>query len=477
MGTLGALYVLSAGSTELRRWTPTPEVSNDEATNIVEDENGDLWVSMGPRLLRIVDGVRLRPDPRVDTFDWRDGFRGPVHFGAAFRSSAREIVFGGFGGLTSFWPGDMRRNETPPQVVLTDIHVLNRSLRPCVPGSPLSKSVYLTDSLTLTYDDTVVTFSFAALNFSLPQKNRYQYKLEGFDRWWSEASSKHEATYTNLSPGAYTFRVRAANNDGVWNESGTSLHLRVTPPFWATWWFRAAGLAAIVGWALSVHRSRLLRLAAEARELTEKMEERTRLARELHDTLEQALAGIRLQLSVALESARALPPHAAESLELARRMLAYCIEEARRAVMDLRSQALEKGDLVRALREQARQLTEGTPVQIDVAVKGRHRRLVGPVEHQLFRIAQEGMTNAVKHSGGDHVDIELSYEPDAVTLTIHDNGRGLAVEVTPPGHFGLQGMIERAQRVGGFLVVENAPEGGLRIKVTVADRPDPRSSV
>jgi signal transduction histidine kinase/ligand-binding sensor domain-containing protein len=470
-GSVGALNVLRAGADRFERMMPVPDMANDEVSNILEDEGGHIWVTIGPRLVRIVDGVRLPTDPRVDVFDRRDGFHGPVPLGAASRSRRGEMFFGGFAGMTSFVPHTVRQNRAAPRVVLTDIKVLNRSLRPCTEGSPLARSVPQTESLTLSHKASVITFSFAALNFWLSQKNQYAYMLEGFDRDWNYVGARHEATYTNLSPGEYSFRVRAANNDGIWSDEGTTLRLRVTPPVWGTWWFRLAALSAVVGWAFHLHRQRVGRLTAEARALSVKMEERTRLARELHDTLEQTLAGLRLQLSAAVRSLREAPDAAATNLDLARRMLAYCSEEARRTVMDLRAQELDQGDLAIALQEQARRQTLETRIAVDVKIVGAPRPLSSTTEHHLLRIAQEAVTNAVKHSGCDRVEVELGYHDTGTLLVVRDNGRGLAAGGGGNGHrFGLQGMRERAERIGGTFALETPAEGGVRIVVGAPHR-------
>jgi signal transduction histidine kinase len=203
------------------------------------------------------------------------------------------------------------------------------------------------------------------------------------------------------------------------------------------------------------------------REVAARMEERSRLARDLHDTLEQALAGVRLQLSVAADNLEEAPAAVASNLDLARRMLAYCSEEARRAVMELRSTALEQGDLGRALSDQAGRLTRGTTFSAEVTTTGEPRRLGPAIEHHLFRIAQEATTNAIKHSGGNRIVIELAYDPTGTTLVVRDNGRGLAAEPPPDGHFGLRGMRERAERLGAILGVATPPPGGVEIRVRV----------
>jgi signal transduction histidine kinase len=467
VGSQGAVYVLPAGTGRFRRQPLPLEVSYNDATNILEDDGGNIWVSAGPRLLRIADAVRLPEKPRVDSFDGRDGFYGPVPMGAAFRTRRGEMFFGGVGGLTSFWPQRFRDRSTAPRVILTDIKVLNRPLRPCLPGSPLQTSVPGAEALTLGPDASMITFGFAALDFRRPQKNEYSYRLDGFDRQWNDAGERHEATYTNLSPGRYTFRVRAVAPDGGPAAPETSMRLTLLPPFWGTWWFRAAILLGITGWAWSLHRHRVRLLMMQNREVAARMEERSRLARDLHDTLEQALAGVRLQLSVAADNLEEAPAAVASNLDLARRMLAYCSEEARRAVMELRSTSLEQGNLGLALSEQAGRLTRGTTFSADVRTTGEPRRLGPAIEHHLFRIAQEATTNAIKHSGGNRIVIELAYEPTGTTLVVRDNGRGLAGEPPPDGHFGLRGMRERAERLGAVLAVSSPPSGGVEIRVRV----------
>ena len=198
--------------------------------------------------------------------------------------------------------------------------------------------------------------------------------------------------------------------------------------------------------------------------------ERNRVARELHDTLEQALTGISLQLEAVSGTLQTAPGTAQQSLDVAQQMLRYSLEETRRSVMDLRSQALESRDLPGALEDLARQMTVGTPMVARVIVTGTARRLDAAQEHHLLRIGLEALTNAVKHGEPERIDIELQFQPDATTLVVADDGKGL--EPCPEGeisgsHFGLLGIRERVTKLGGVLQIQSTPGTGTRLTVIV----------
>jgi signal transduction histidine kinase/ligand-binding sensor domain-containing protein len=467
-GSAGGLSVRRAGSAEFRHWTRADGLPDDGVTNMLEDDAGDLWVTTGRGLARLVGAVHAPDEARIDTFDVRDGLQGDdFPRGAGFRGRGGEMFVGGPRGLNAFYPRAIRRNPKPPRVVLTGLRIFNRPVRAGDPGSPLARPIAEADRVSLSHADSMVTFEFAALNYFLPEKNQYAYRLVGLDRDWNYVGAQRSATYTNLAPGDYTLRVRASNNDGTWNDDGASLRVHVDPPFWGTWWFRALLGIGVTGLVAFAYRLRVTRLQARARELTVLMEERHRLARELHDTLEQTLAGIRLQIGVVGRHIGS-PDKAAPSLELAQRMLVRCIDEARRTVLDLRTQALDRTDIAGALAEQAREMTQSTPVRAEVTVSGTRRRLDASTEHHLLRIGQEAMTNALKHSGGDRVDVELVYTDQGLQLVVRDNGRGLPAELDDGRrHFGLQGMQERVARLGGSLVVGNRPGGGVEVAVRI----------
>jgi signal transduction histidine kinase len=210
--------------------------------------------------------------------------------------------------------------------------------------------------------------------------------------------------------------------------------------------------------------------ARERREYQAVLSERNRVARELHDTLEQGLTGISLQLDAVAGTVQSSPSAARRSLEVARQMLRYSLEETRRSVMDLRSQALESNDLPAALSELAQQMTLGTPIAATVKTEGLRRRLDAAVEHHLLRIGLEAVTNAVKHSGARRIDILVRFSPDATELVVTDDGCGVQSHEEGEldgGHFGLQGMRERANKIGAVLEVEGRAPRGTRMSVAV----------
>jgi len=216
-------------------------------------------VSTTRGIARILNATRLPAKPQMLRFDVEDGLQGSeFKRGAAFRSATGEMFFGGQRGFNFFFPKNVRTNPHVPRVVLTGLQLFNQPVAVGELGSPLATSTITeAESLTLSYRDSVVTFEFAALDFVLPSKNQYKYKLEGFDTAWNEVGSRRIATYTNIPPGTYTLRVAGSNNDGVWNEDGARLVLRVLPPFWRTWLFQSTLALGVLGAALGAHRRRV----------------------------------------------------------------------------------------------------------------------------------------------------------------------------------------------------------------------------
>lgn len=228
-------------------------LAGNKIAGMIEDNQGYLWITTGQGLSRF--------DPKTEAFrnyDDRDGLQGKqfnVH--SVYKSPSGELFIGGRNGFNSFYPDRLTNNPQIPPVALTDFRLLNQSVE-IGNDSPLPKHINVVDKIVLPYNHTVFSIAFAALDYRMPAKNQYAYQMEGFDQDWRDTKSDQRwATYTNLDPGQYTFRVKASNNDGLWNETGASVKILITPPWWGTWWFRAIMGAAGIGIVFSGYKLRV----------------------------------------------------------------------------------------------------------------------------------------------------------------------------------------------------------------------------
>ncbi|NHZ63169.1 GAF domain-containing protein [Massilia sp. CCM 8694] len=293
-GTAGGLHRVEPGAdgkVYFRFYALNGAGAADPIGGIVEDDAGMLWVSSTAGLARL--------DPsngQVKHYTARDGLIDGSYFvGAAARSGDGSLHFGGINGLTSFHPEAIRENPYPPAVMITDFLIFNRPLRA---GQQLGDSTFkgaIEDAreITLSYRDSVLSLEFAALHFADPQRNRYLYQLEGFDQGWvSTDAGKRFATYTNLDPGRYVFRVRASNKDGVWNQAPTALAITITPPAWKTWWFRLALAALVAGVGYALLRLRVRALVRQKSLLERLVGSRTAELRLQKDSVERQKAEV-----------------------------------------------------------------------------------------------------------------------------------------------------------------------------------------
>ncbi|HMB77945.1 MAG TPA: two-component regulator propeller domain-containing protein [Kiloniellaceae bacterium] len=269
---------------EVKRFTTREGLAHNSVTGILEDRDGQLWLSTVAGLSRF--------DPEEGTFrnyDASDGLQGQYFIDrSAFAGKDGDLYFGGRHGLNIVDPDRVRDNPHPPQVVLTGLRVFGRDLVPREEG-PLRAHLSVTEEVELSHRQNEVTFEFVGLHFSRPEKNRYQYRLEGYDNDWSEPGTQRTATYTNLDPDTYTFRVQAANADGIWSEEGTSVRLVIMPPWWQRAWFYALCLLGLLALAYTGYQARVHQLRMQARALQEQVAERTReLVVEQQKTEEQA---------------------------------------------------------------------------------------------------------------------------------------------------------------------------------------------
>jgi signal transduction histidine kinase len=316
-----------------------------------------------------------------------------------------------------------------------------------------------------------VAIEYTALRFRAARKMRFRYRLEGLDPDWVDAGPRRSAYYSHLPPGRYTFVVQAAVPGGAWGVEPARLEFTLRPHFHQTPLFYALGGLALALGAAAAHRLRVAQVKARYDAV---IAERTRIARELHDSLAQSLAGTKLQIEVAMGTLPDPVSRTRRHLQLARSMVAAGLTEVRRSIWVLRAQAVRGAEgLGSALRESLSRLTSDSGTRLTLDVAGEPRPLRPEVERNLLRVAHEAVTNALRHSGAENVSVTLHFTEDAVRLRVCDDGRGFDPETTRRGgeHFGLLGMAERARALGGELRVESGADAGTEIDCHLPYRP------
>jgi ligand-binding sensor domain-containing protein len=265
------LYVFNGKSNAFTLFADKGVLSHEFIKGITEDDKANLWISTSNGLFR------LNPETRaIKEFNTGDGLQGMEFEANAFlKAKDGEMFFGGENGLNTFYPKNIRVNEFRPPVYITGLQIFNKDVFPGKKGSPLKSDITLTNKIALNYTQTAIAFNFAALNYVIAENNQYAYKLENFDKDWINAGTERRASYTNLDPGTYTFRVKASNNDGFWNEKGASVQITITPPYWETWWFRILAVSFISLVVYLIYRGRVRNIERQKRKLEKQVAERT----------------------------------------------------------------------------------------------------------------------------------------------------------------------------------------------------------
>jgi signal transduction histidine kinase len=285
-----------------------------------------------------------------------------------------------------------------------------------------------------------------------------------------------QVQYSNLAPRHYTFRVMACNNSGVWNEGGASLEFSVLPAFYQTNWFRALCGAAFLFLLWGIYRLRVQQLQHQfAIGLEARVNERTRIARELHDTLLQSLQGLMLHFQTVIDLLPGRPVEALKTLEIAVDRADQAINEGRDAVQGLRASAVETNDLVSAVRILGEELraadTNQNSVVFEVEVEGVPRNLHPILRDEVYRVAAEALRNAFRHAHAQRIEVEILYGEKWLRLRVRDDGKGIDPKLLSgdgrAGHYGLHGMRERAQLAGGKLVVWSKLDSGTEVDLSI----------
>jgi signal transduction histidine kinase/ligand-binding sensor domain-containing protein len=455
------------------RFKPVPAgLPDDVVYAILEDDRGDLWLASNRGVIRVnrdalealADGGTQKP-PFV-LYDIGDGMKSSTGVGncqpAAFKTHDGRFWFPTRRGAVFVDPRQPVNRQAPPTPLVE---------RLLVDGRPLHTS----GRIEAAPGRGDLQFEFTAPSFRHPVALRFRYRLDAFDADWQDAGSRRTAQYTKVPPGSYVFRVQALTADGVLSREEARAALALSPHFYETSWFFLICASGAVLLGFGLHQARLRRVRGRFRLV---LAERSRIAREMHDALDQGFAAITLQLNLCAKLAEnpEVPRRSLKQpLDLAGRLLEYARAESKRSISDLRSQALDSGDLVSALSKLTEQFGLGDSLKVGVSVEGRARPLPGAVENNLLRICQEAMANAVRHGQASEVAIGLAFAARSVALKVKDAGRGFDVANAVSerdGHFGLMGIRERAQRLGGRFRLESTPGRGTEVFVEIPLPPE-----
>jgi signal transduction histidine kinase len=431
-----------------------------------EDNDGSWWIAADDGVVRIANAElnRALREPAypahfevfnmIDNLPGHPGQRVPMPIVARTRDG--RIWFATSNGLAFVNPRHIPYNPLPPPVHVEEIRI---------DGRPKP----VTNGMSLPHDMNELEIDYSALSLSIPERVRFRYKLEGAETIWHEAGTRRQAYYNHLDPKQYRFRVIACNNDGVWNQAGDTFIFSRAPAFYEAKWFRL--LESLTGIALIwfFYRLRLRQMTAGiALRYTERLAERTRIARDLHDTLLQDLAGVSLQLDGISKHARS-PDSVISLTSRLRQQVDACFEEARSRVWNLRTPALEGQGLPMALGELVERMRGTTSSRCDLTVLGTPHSFPVEVEEQLLLIAQEAVNNSIRHAEPSAINLMLKYTRRSLRLQIRDDGRGFDVEASSrkPGHWGLTNLRERAAKIHAKFHIASAVGQGSQVDVFV----------
>jgi ligand-binding sensor domain-containing protein/signal transduction histidine kinase len=484
VGTDAGLNRLDRETGKFRRYLVKDGLPNDVIYRIEEDNQGRLWMSTNKGLSAY--------DPETETFqnyDVRDGLQSnEFNAGASYRAPDGRLYFGGINGVTAFYPDQIGSNPYLPPVMLTSVTQHGETV-PYQPGT----------ELVVRWPNNYFDFDFAALNFIRPEDNQHAYRLEPLDSEWNMIGNKRSGRYTNLPGGTYHLYLKGSNNDGLWNENGAVIRVRVIPPVWGTWWFRGIAAVLLVGSvaggvglrtrSIRAHNQELERqvrartaeierLYVQTKELAV-IEERNRLARDLHDSAKQKAFAALAQMGAANSQMRIEPSRALVSIREAETLVYEVIEELTFLIQEMYPVALKEKGLASVLREYMYEWESRNEIYVDFHIYGE-RRLPLKLEQSLYRIIQEALANVARHSHAQRVEVVVTYSAGEISICIADNGQGFDLSSRSAG-VGLRSMQERISMVGGTLQIESKPGQGTRVSASapIVGEPDqnPREPV
>jgi signal transduction histidine kinase/ligand-binding sensor domain-containing protein len=459
-GTSAGLAFLVSGKVQV---PSLPDILREPIFGIAEDKSGRLWLTTSNHILQV---------PRDKLFAGKTGTGDIREYGpadglpssegvnrnrSAIIDSEGRIWISVKGGLSVVDPSHLAYGWPPAVAHVESVMADGMAITPI-------------NSIRVPAAHKRITFSYTAISLAVPERIRFRYFLEGFDRQWSEPSAAREAVYTNLGPSTYHFHLLASNSYGEWNGSETVVGFEVKPAFWQTWWFRSTLAVLLASIVFVFYRLHLHRLTQQLNlRFEERLAERTRIAQELHDTLLQGFLSASMQLHVAEDQLPADSP-AKPLMNRVLTLMGRVIDEGRNAVRGLRSGHDDSYDLGQAFSHVAQELVIQQGVDFRVVMEGMPRALHPVIRDEVYRIGRESLVNAFRHSRASKIEVEVDYSASNLRILVRDNGCGIDPQVLRAGrdgHWGLPGMRERAEKVGAKLRVWSRAAAGTEIEFTV----------
>lgn len=449
----------------LARFTSKEGLPSNKVYGILPDERGNLWFSTDMGLCRL--------DPRtndVKRYTYEDGLLGnEFNTRATGRTADGRMFFGGPMGTTWFRPSEFYGPVHPAPTVLTGLRLADRPVaigalaRPGDDEPLLTTALRFMSSITVPYDERMLTFSFACMDHTAPEDNTFRYRLVGFGNNWIQGGAAHEATFTNLDPGAYTFEVQGCTKEGEWDTTGAHVQVIITPPWWGTWWFRISAVLAFAGVLYSFYRYRLAQAVKVVRV-------RERIARDLHDEIGSTLSSVSLFSSVAQKKAAGKAPEASELLGRITESTTQVLEAMNDIVWAVNAENDNMASVIKRMHAFAVNVTEarGCKLHLRADEELKHERLEMTQRKNLYLIFKEAVNNAVKYSCCANLRVELVCDKSAVLLRVADDGKGFdpsMLNESAGGGNGLGNMRNRAAEIPGTLTITSALGKGTTVEL------------
>lgn len=446
-------------------------------TGIVFANNGSLWLNARSGIFRISaeQVAAFLNDPRhavsFDSFNYLDGIPGDggvlYPLPTAVKGTDGRLWFSTNGGLVFVEPAHLYKNSIVPPVAIVGVRADGHSMA-------------ADGAVQLERGTRSLEIDYTALSLSIPERVHFRYKLEGFDKEWQEAGNRRQAFYTTLPPGRYSFRVTACNNDGVWNTAGATLPVDLPATFLQTWYFKMLCATAIVGLLWCFYLFRINQAEGRIRtRLYERLGERERIARDLHDTFFQGIQGLLLRFDLGMKRlAKGDPVRAL--LEDALTQSDDVMRQGRELVLDLRTRSSEAGDLAHDLEAAAAEFTKQYPTRFTLVVTGKERALNSLIAEELYKLGSEALFNSFRHASAASIEAEIIFGASELALNVRDNGSGVPEDILQHGgvdkHYGLPGMKERAEQIGARFSIFSRAGAGTEIEVRVPSKRAYRSA-